>query len=118
MELLDGNSAAGPHVIYVKTPVQVVQVVQQLPGAIGFAQVALTLQKDLPELATEKSISQTPCGRSVRSAHRRLRLGLKRPQPPADRGSGVTRQTQTDRGGRITGTPSSSPTLIEVSGRS
>ena len=58
-ELLDGNSAAGPHVIYVKTPVQVVQVVEQLPGAIGFAQVALTLQKDLPELATEKSISQT-----------------------------------------------------------
>ncbi len=81
-ELLDGNSAAGPHVIYVKTPVQVVQVVEQLPGAIGFAQVALTLQKDLPELATEKSISQTlslvtlgtptPAMRDVIQAFRRV----------------------------------------------
>ena len=58
-ELLDGQPAAGPHVIYVKTPVQVIQVVEQLPGAIGFAQVALTLQKDLPEFATEQPIKQT-----------------------------------------------------------
>ena len=57
--LLEGQPAAGPHVIYVKTPVQVIQVVEQLPGAIGFAQVALTLKKDLPELATEQPIKQT-----------------------------------------------------------
>ena len=58
-ELLEGQPAAGPHIIYVKTPVQVIQVVEQLPGAIGFAQVALTLKKDLPEFATEKQIKQT-----------------------------------------------------------
>ena len=58
-ELLEGRSAAGPHVIYVKTPVQVIQVVAQLPGAIGFAQLALVQQKDLPELVTEKAIQQT-----------------------------------------------------------
>ena len=58
-ELLNGQHAAGPHVIYVKTPVQVVQVVEQEPGAIGFAQVALTKQKGLPELVTEQLIHQT-----------------------------------------------------------
>jgi ABC-type phosphate transport system substrate-binding protein len=58
-ELLDGQSAAGPHIIYVKTPIQVIQVVEQLPGAIGFAQVALAEKKGLPELVTEKTIQQT-----------------------------------------------------------
>ena len=81
-ELLEGQPAAGPHVIYVKTPVQVIQVVEQLPGAIGFAQVALTLKKDLPELATEKPINQTlslvtlgtpkPAMRDVIQAFRRV----------------------------------------------
>jgi len=58
-ELLAGQSAKGPHVIYVKTPVQLVQVVEQEPGAIGFAQLALAKQKELPELATERPIEQT-----------------------------------------------------------
>jgi len=81
-ELLEGQPAAGPHVIYVKTPVQVIQVVEQLPGAIGFAQVALTLKKDLPELATEQPIKQTlslvtfgaptPAMRDVIQAFRRV----------------------------------------------
>ena len=81
-QLLEGQPAAGPHVIYVKTPVQVIQVVEQLPGAIGFAQVALTLKKDLPEFATEKPIKQTlslvtlgaptPAMRDVIQAFRRV----------------------------------------------
>jgi phosphate transport system substrate-binding protein len=36
-----------------------VQVVEQEPGAIGFAQLALTKQRGLPELVTEQPIEQT-----------------------------------------------------------
>ena len=57
-ELLHGQRAAGPHVIYVKTPQQVVKVVQQEPGAIGFAQLVLTERAGLPELTTERPIKQ------------------------------------------------------------
>jgi phosphate transport system substrate-binding protein len=56
--LLNGHSAVGPHVIYVKTPLQVIKVVQQLPGAVGFAQLMLTKSQGLPELRTEKPIDQ------------------------------------------------------------
>ena len=58
-ELLSGQSVKGSHVIHVKTPVQLVQVVEQEPGAIGFAQLALTKQRELPELVTEQPIEQT-----------------------------------------------------------
>ena len=58
-ELLSGQRVQGPHVIYVKTPVQLVQVIEQEPGAIGFAQLALTKQRGLPELLTEQPIEQT-----------------------------------------------------------
>ena len=58
-ELVSGQRVHGPHVIYVKTPVQLVQVVEQEPGAIGFAQLALTKQRGLPELVTEQPIEQT-----------------------------------------------------------
>ena len=58
-ELLNGKLPEGPHVIYVKSPVQLVQVIEQEPGALGFAQLALTKQRGLPELATEAPIEQT-----------------------------------------------------------
>jgi phosphate transport system substrate-binding protein len=58
-ELLNGKLADGPHIIYVKTPVQLVQVVEQEPGAIGFAQLALVKQRGLPELITEAPVEQT-----------------------------------------------------------
>jgi phosphate transport system substrate-binding protein len=58
-ELLNGKLPEGPHIIYVKTPVQLVQVIEQEPGAIGFAQLALTKQRGLPELSTEAPIEQT-----------------------------------------------------------
>jgi phosphate transport system substrate-binding protein len=58
-QLLDGKTAQGPHVIYVKTPVQLVQVVEQEAGAIGFAQEALAKQRGLPELAPERPLEQT-----------------------------------------------------------
>lgn len=57
-DLLNGRRAQGAHVIYVKTPVQLIQVIEQEPGAIGFAQLALTKQKELPELTTERPLEQ------------------------------------------------------------
>jgi hypothetical protein len=58
-ELLNGKLAEAPQVIYVKTPVQLVQIVEQELGAVGFAQLALTKQRGLPELSTEAPIEQT-----------------------------------------------------------
>ena len=58
-ELLDGQSAKGQHIIFVRTPVQLVQVIEQERGALGFAQLALTKQKGIPELVTERPIEQT-----------------------------------------------------------
>ena len=81
-ELLGGLQAEGPHIIYVKTPVQLVQVVEQEPGAVGFAQLALAKQKGLPELVTEQPIEQvlslvtlgdpTPHMNDIISAARRI----------------------------------------------
>jgi len=58
-ELLSGQPVKGPNVIYVKTPVQLVQVIEQEACAIGFAQLSLLNQKGLPELTTEQRIEQT-----------------------------------------------------------
>ena len=58
-ELLDNKLTEAPHIIFVKTPVQLVQVVEQEPGVIGFAQLALTRQRGLPEIIAEQPIEQT-----------------------------------------------------------
>jgi len=58
-ELLGGQTVTTPNVIFVKTPVQLVQVVEQERGAMGFAQLALARQRGLPEIVTDKSIVQT-----------------------------------------------------------
>ena len=58
-ELLDGKPAEGSHIIYVKTPVQLVQVIEQEASSLGFAQLALSKQRNLPELTTELPIEQT-----------------------------------------------------------
>jgi phosphate transport system substrate-binding protein len=57
-ELLNGRLVEGSHIIYVKTPVQLVQVVEQEQGSLGFAQLALARQRNLPEVATEQPIEQ------------------------------------------------------------
>ena len=57
-ELLNGKLVEGSHIIYVKTPVQLVQVVEQEQGSLGFAQLALARQRNLPEVATEQPIEQ------------------------------------------------------------
>jgi phosphate transport system substrate-binding protein len=57
-ELLKGKSVSVPNVIYVKTPVQLVQVVEQEPAAIGFAQVALMRQRNVQEIVLDTPIEQ------------------------------------------------------------
>jgi phosphate transport system substrate-binding protein len=58
-ELLRGQKLGAPSPIFVKTPVQLVQVVEQERGALGFAQLALVRQRGIPELVTDKPLQQT-----------------------------------------------------------
>lgn len=81
-ELLDGETVRGPHVIFVKTGLQVVQVLEQEPSAVGFAQVSLIKERALPEIVSERPIEQslslvtigdpTPAMRSVIDAARQI----------------------------------------------
>jgi phosphate transport system substrate-binding protein len=57
-QLLSGRQSTAPNLLYMKTPVQLVQVVEQEPGAIGFAQWELARQRSSPEIETEKEIMQ------------------------------------------------------------
>jgi phosphate transport system substrate-binding protein len=57
-QLLDGAQTPARNKIYVRTPVQLIQVVEQEPGALGFAQVALAQGRDVVELATDRPIEQ------------------------------------------------------------
>jgi hypothetical protein len=47
-----------PNKIYVNTPVQLIQIVAQERGAIGFAQLALVQKMKSPELKTDKPFEQ------------------------------------------------------------
>jgi hypothetical protein len=58
-ELLRGQKLGAPSPIFVKTPVQLVQVIEQERGALGFAQLALVRQRGIPELVTDKPLQQT-----------------------------------------------------------
>jgi ABC-type phosphate transport system substrate-binding protein len=81
-EFTDGQSVKLPNAIYVKTPVQVVQVIEQEAGALGFTQLPLVRQRGLPELATDRPLQTTlslvtlgdptPAMRSVIDAARRI----------------------------------------------
>jgi ABC-type phosphate transport system substrate-binding protein len=59
VELLHGHSVRGPNMIYVKTALQLVGIVEQEPNALGIAQLSLARQKGLPEIATEKPVEQS-----------------------------------------------------------
>jgi phosphate transport system substrate-binding protein len=81
-ELLHGRQLSTSNLIQVQTPVQLVQVVEQERGAIGFAQLALVKQRGIPRLSTERPIEQilslitlgdpTPAMQSVIDATRRV----------------------------------------------
>jgi phosphate transport system substrate-binding protein len=80
--LLGGRELLAPNKIYVNTPVQLIQVVGQERGAIGFAQLALVQKMKSPELKTDKPFEQvlylitfgepTPAMRSVIDAARAI----------------------------------------------
>jgi phosphate transport system substrate-binding protein len=56
--LLKGQEVSAPNKIYVNTPVQLIQVVGQERGAVGFAQLALVEKMKSPELKTDKPFEQ------------------------------------------------------------
>ena len=57
--LLNGQEVSAPNKIYVNTPVQLIQVVNQERGAVGFAQLALVEKMRIPELKTDRAFEQT-----------------------------------------------------------
>jgi phosphate transport system substrate-binding protein len=81
-EFMGGQTIVLPAMIHVKTPVQLVQVIEQEPGALGFAQLSLVRQRGIPELATDHPLQTTlslvtlgepsPAMRSVIDATRRI----------------------------------------------
>jgi phosphate transport system substrate-binding protein len=58
-ELLAGQPVNSPNVLFVKTPMQLVQVVEQEVGFIGFAQLTLVKQRGIPEIVLDKPLEQT-----------------------------------------------------------
>ena len=56
--LLAGQQTSAPGKLYVRTPVQLVQIVEQERSAMGFAQLALLKQRDVIELETDQPIEQ------------------------------------------------------------
>jgi len=83
--LLDGKEPLPSATLYTKTPVQLVEIVKQEPGFIGFAQQELAKQRNAPELVTDQDIVQvlslvtlgtpTPGIQNVIDAARRLPIG-------------------------------------------
>lgn len=81
-ELLGGQRPGLKNIIYVNTPVQLVQVMEQEPGVLGFAQLGLVRQRGIPEIATDRPLQTTlnlvtldeptPAMRAVIEAARRI----------------------------------------------
>jgi phosphate transport system substrate-binding protein len=80
--LLDGHATALPNTLYINTPVQLVQVMEQEPGVLGFAQLTLVQQRGIPEIVTDRPLETTlnfvtlgeptPAMRAVIDAARRI----------------------------------------------
>jgi ABC-type phosphate transport system substrate-binding protein len=58
-QVLGGHPVSAPNILWVKTALQLVQIVEQERAALGFAQLSLTRQKGLPELVTDQPVEQT-----------------------------------------------------------
>ena len=81
-ELLGGQRPGLKNIIYVNTPVQLVQVMEQEPGVLGFAQLGLVRQRGIPEIVTDRPLQTTlnlvtldeptPAMRAVIDAARRI----------------------------------------------
>src|SRR5262249_2841198 len=53
-ELLAGHRPGLKNILYLNTPVQLVQVMEQEPGVLGFAQLQLVKQRGIPEIVTDR----------------------------------------------------------------
>ncbi len=81
-ELLGGQGSSLKNILWVNTPVQLVQVMEQEPGVLGFAQLPLVKQRGLPEITTDRPLQTTlnlvtldeptPAMRAVIEAARRI----------------------------------------------
>lgn len=58
-EVLHGHAPALPNTLYISTPFQLVQVMEQEPGIIGFAQLTLVQQRGIPEIVTDRPLETT-----------------------------------------------------------
>jgi phosphate transport system substrate-binding protein len=58
-ELLDGKAVSNPNVLYVRTALQLISVVEQEANVLGVAQLSLAKQRGLPELVTDVPVEQT-----------------------------------------------------------
>jgi phosphate transport system substrate-binding protein len=58
-ELLGGHAIHGPNILYVRTALQLIQIIEQTPNAFGMAQLSLARQKGLPEIVTEQPVEQS-----------------------------------------------------------
>jgi phosphate transport system substrate-binding protein len=56
--LLDDGEISAPQKIYTRSAIHVTQIVEQEPGALGFAQLTLARQRELKELAVDHPIEQ------------------------------------------------------------
>lgn len=56
--VLNGNRINGTNVLYVKTAIQLAQVIEQEPNAVGFGQLLLIQQRGIPEIVTDRPIEQ------------------------------------------------------------
>ena len=58
-ELLNGKNVTTPNVLYVRTALQLISVVEQEANVLGVAQLSLTKQRGLPELVTDGTVEQS-----------------------------------------------------------
>jgi phosphate transport system substrate-binding protein len=80
--LLNDGDISAPNKIYTRSAIQVTQIVEQEPGALGFAQLTLVRQRDLKQLTVDKPIEQvlsfvtlgepSPAAKSVIEATRKF----------------------------------------------
>lgn len=57
--VLGGRHISNPNAIKVDTPIQVVKVVAQVPGALGLAQLRLSKENKMKELILDRQVAQT-----------------------------------------------------------
>jgi phosphate transport system substrate-binding protein len=58
-ELLEGRSVAAPNVLDASSPEQLVQIMEQSPDVVGFAQLSLVKRRNLPEIVTDRPLQTT-----------------------------------------------------------